>query len=335
MLSHRPGTALNARAQAGLSIVEVMVGLMVGILVTLSAWGSVMFYEANRRTSMGGNSALENGLATALTIQRDAKSAGLGFVFAGQSACQTLNAYYNGATTADGARLRPGQRGRWRRRIRSRSRWPTPARSWAARRCKMISGMADAGDLIKVNSTGNLAAGDMILVAPTSPDPALHADAGHAGGHRRLRHRSDARRQHVEPRQPRRGLHQCARLRRQQQRDPHRPADLGDLPDQRAAASRGGGQPHRRGGHAGREHRVPEGAVRREQRRLAADRAVGVRHRRLGAAAGQRPRRGAARRAHRGGGARAAPREAHGRQRAVRRHDRGARRPGPADRRST
>ena len=40
---------LHARAQSGLSVVEVMVGLMVGTLITLSAWGSVMFYEANRR----------------------------------------------------------------------------------------------------------------------------------------------------------------------------------------------------------------------------------------------------------------------------------------------
>ena len=75
MPSQQPVAMLNVRAQAGLSIVEVMVGLMVGVLVALSAWGSVMFYEANRRTSMGGNSALENGLASALPIQRDAKAA--------------------------------------------------------------------------------------------------------------------------------------------------------------------------------------------------------------------------------------------------------------------
>ncbi len=169
MLSHRRGTALNARAQAGLSIVEVMVGLMVGILVTLSAWGSVMFYEANRRTSMGGNSALENGLASALTIQRDAKTAGLGFVFAGQSACQTLNAYYNGVTTADARRFAPvsvEDGGAASDKISV-----AYARSiLGGAPVKMISPMADAGDLIKVNSTGNLAAGDMILVAPTSPD---------------------------------------------------------------------------------------------------------------------------------------------------------------------
>jgi Tfp pilus assembly protein PilW len=35
---------VNARRQAGISIIEMMVGLMVGTLVTLSAWGTVMFY---------------------------------------------------------------------------------------------------------------------------------------------------------------------------------------------------------------------------------------------------------------------------------------------------
>jgi type IV pilus assembly protein PilW len=168
MLSHNSGNALNARAQAGLSIVEVMVGLMVGILVTLAAWGSVMFYEANRRTSMGGNSALENALATALTIQRDAKSAGLGFVFAGQSVCQTLNAYYNGATTADGATFAPvsvvdGAAGPDQISVAYASSILGGAP------VKMISGMSDADDMIKVNSTGSLASGDMILVAPTTP----------------------------------------------------------------------------------------------------------------------------------------------------------------------
>ena len=98
---------MRARAQVGISIVEVMVGLMVGTLVTLSAWGTVMFYEANRRTGIGGNSALENGLASAAAIQRDVKSAGLGFVFNGVPACTRINVHYDGVTTADGHSIAP------------------------------------------------------------------------------------------------------------------------------------------------------------------------------------------------------------------------------------
>ena len=98
---------MKARTQAGLSIVEVMVGLMVGILVTLSAWGSVMFYEANRRSGVGGNSALENAMATASAIQRDVKAAGLGFVFAGIPACGRINVFHDGVATADGSAIAP------------------------------------------------------------------------------------------------------------------------------------------------------------------------------------------------------------------------------------
>ena len=168
MLWHQPGNAMKARGQAGFSIVEVMVGLMVGTLVTLAAWGSVVFYEANRRSSMGGNSALENGLATALTIQRDAKSAGLGFVFAGQPVCEAINVYYNGTTTKNNVRFAPV----------SISDGGTGSDEISVAfgdsilggaPVKMIAGMTNAGDLIKVNTTGNLVTGDMILVAGTSP----------------------------------------------------------------------------------------------------------------------------------------------------------------------
>ncbi len=167
MAPHRSGNPTSTRAQAGFSIVEVMVGLMVGILVTLAAWGSVMFYEANRRSSMGGNSALENGLATVLTIQRDTKSAGLGFVFAGQPVCQSLNAYYNG-NLKTGASFGPvsiedGGAGSDKITIA----YADSILGGAP--VKMIAGMSDAGDLIKVNTTGNIASGDMVLVAGTSP----------------------------------------------------------------------------------------------------------------------------------------------------------------------
>ena len=48
MAPQRSGMTMNAHAQAGFSIVEVMVGLMVGILVTLAAWG----WPAERQSSI-------------------------------------------------------------------------------------------------------------------------------------------------------------------------------------------------------------------------------------------------------------------------------------------
>jgi type IV pilus assembly protein PilW len=155
---------LHTRSQSGLSVVEVMVGLMVGTLVTLSAWGSVMFYEANRRVAIGGNGALENALATAMAIQRDVKSAGLGFVFANTPACTSINVFHDGATVADGAAIAPvaiedGGAG---------SDQVSVAYSGSilgGAPVQTISGMADPSDPIRVNTTGNITSGNLILVA--------------------------------------------------------------------------------------------------------------------------------------------------------------------------
>lgn len=162
---------MKSRTQAGISIVEMMVGLMVGTLVTLSAWGTVMFYEANRRTGIGNNSALENGLATALSIQRDVKSAGLGFVFAGVPACGTINVYHGGATMANDADIAPVL-------ITDGGTGPdqiTVAYSGSilgGAPVQVISGMTAPTDPIRVNTTGTIGAGHLVLVAsPSSADP--------------------------------------------------------------------------------------------------------------------------------------------------------------------
>jgi type IV pilus assembly protein PilW len=159
------------RSQTGLSIVEVMVGLVVSSLVTMAAWGSVMFYEANRRTGMHGNSALENAMAGAYAIQRDVKAAGLGFVFAGRAACSRVNVYYNGATTANGAAFAP---------VTVVDGGAAPDTVTVAYGNSILGGaplqvvanMAAPTAAIRVNTTGTVAVGDQVLVASAQPaDP--------------------------------------------------------------------------------------------------------------------------------------------------------------------
>ena len=171
---------MTARKQAGIAIVEMMVGLMVGTLVTLAAWGTVMFYEANRRTGIGGNSALENGLASALAIQRDVKSAGLGFVFGGVPACSKLNVYYNGVTTSNGLDIAPvviidggAASDQVSAAFSGSILGGAPVRTIAA--------MGDPSDPIRVNTTGNLSAGNLLLVAsPNAADPCTLMQATNA-----------------------------------------------------------------------------------------------------------------------------------------------------------
>jgi type IV pilus assembly protein PilW len=159
------------RTQTGLSIIEVMIGLVVSSLVTMAAWGSVMFYEANRRTGMHGNSALENAMAGAYSIQRDVKAAGLGFVFGRRVACSTINVHYNGATTANGTPFAP---------VTVVDGGAGPDTITVAYGDSILGGaplqvvanMAAPSGTIRVNTTGNVANGDLVLVSSAMPaDP--------------------------------------------------------------------------------------------------------------------------------------------------------------------
>ena len=97
----------TARRQQGLTIVELMVAMVVGLLVVIAATGTLGFLEASKRTSTGGNSALENGIAVLGTLEHDVKMAGLGFSSTGKLACPSLNVFYEGTKRLDGARFVP------------------------------------------------------------------------------------------------------------------------------------------------------------------------------------------------------------------------------------
>ncbi|MCB1994347.1 MAG: PilW family protein [Burkholderiaceae bacterium] len=77
-------------AQRGLSIVELMVGLVVAMLVSIAAAGSAMMFTASQRQGIGvGGSGI--GAATALAaLKNDAALAGLGFFGDANYLCNTL-----------------------------------------------------------------------------------------------------------------------------------------------------------------------------------------------------------------------------------------------------
>ncbi|MDQ7989471.1 MAG: PilW family protein [Candidatus Dactylopiibacterium sp.] len=64
-------------AQHGLTLIELMVALVVGMLVTLAATSGASFFESMRRSAVGSSSALENGIAVSFDVQRRVQSAGL------------------------------------------------------------------------------------------------------------------------------------------------------------------------------------------------------------------------------------------------------------------
>ncbi|MBZ8141185.1 pilus assembly protein [Rubrivivax gelatinosus] len=68
-----------ARAQRGLSIVELMVGMVIALIISLAAAGSARTFSASQRQGIAGGGTTANLTTTMATIKDDAASAGLGF----------------------------------------------------------------------------------------------------------------------------------------------------------------------------------------------------------------------------------------------------------------
>jgi type IV pilus assembly protein PilW len=98
---------LATKQHRGMTLVELMVAVVIGMLVVLAASGTLSFMEATKRTSTGGNSALENGVAVLTALEHDVKMAGLGFSALGKISCPTINLYYAGARRLDNAPFMP------------------------------------------------------------------------------------------------------------------------------------------------------------------------------------------------------------------------------------
>ncbi|MFZ5465008.1 MAG: PilW family protein [Pseudomonadota bacterium] len=92
-----PLTAQSKR-QGGLSLVELMVGVVVGMLTILAIMQAVVFFEGQKRTTTGAANAEENGLLGTFLIERDIRMAGFGLVGTG---CTTIRTYNENANPKD------------------------------------------------------------------------------------------------------------------------------------------------------------------------------------------------------------------------------------------
>lgn len=99
--------ARNHREQRGMSLVEVMVGLVVALLVGLAAMGGAVSFTASQRQGIGvGGSQL--GASNALAVIRDeVAAAGLGFFGDELYLCPRLNLGVGAAVVNDGAAFTP------------------------------------------------------------------------------------------------------------------------------------------------------------------------------------------------------------------------------------
>lgn len=98
----------NRRSQqAGGSIVEVMVGLFIGLIVMTTVYETFAFMEASKRTAVNSNSAFSNLVTAVQVLERDIKMAGLGLSIKNFNTCTQLNAYYSGTVVSNNGIIAP------------------------------------------------------------------------------------------------------------------------------------------------------------------------------------------------------------------------------------
>lgn len=75
------------RSQQGIGMVDIMVGMVIGLIGMLVIFQSFSAFEAQKRTTTSANDAQDAGLMALTTIERDARMAGYGMFFRNEYAC--------------------------------------------------------------------------------------------------------------------------------------------------------------------------------------------------------------------------------------------------------
>jgi type IV pilus assembly protein PilW len=91
---------VTAYLQRGVSLIELMVGMLVGMLAVLIISQVLLASESQKRTTIGGADAQVNGALALHAIQRDVEQAGYGLTSSPQAIGCPISAAYAGSTPA-------------------------------------------------------------------------------------------------------------------------------------------------------------------------------------------------------------------------------------------
>lgn len=79
-----------SRRQSGFTLVELMVGVLVGLIATIVMFQVFAVSESQKRTTTGAGDAQQNGVATLFQLERDARMAGFGLNYTPLLGCRTF-----------------------------------------------------------------------------------------------------------------------------------------------------------------------------------------------------------------------------------------------------
>ena len=103
-----PSTARRAQArQRGLSMIELMVGLVVSLIVGIAASSSAVMFTASQRQGMGVGGVAVNVNTALAALKNDAATAGLGFFGDSRYLCSALNLGVGATAHWDGDTFSP------------------------------------------------------------------------------------------------------------------------------------------------------------------------------------------------------------------------------------
>ncbi len=152
------GLDMNRRRQRGLSLIELMVGIVVSLLVSLAAAGSAMMFTASQRQGIGTGGASINTVSVMNGIKADASLAGLGFFDNSATLCTTLNLAVAGTVISDDAAFTPLQATREGNHDRLNLLYAT---------------LIEAGTSVLLDSVSDTSSADLRSLLPTSAGQAV------------------------------------------------------------------------------------------------------------------------------------------------------------------
>ncbi len=85
----------SARTQRGMSLIDVLVGMVIGLIGMIVVLQSFSTFEAQKRTTTVSTDAQESGLMALTTIEREMRLAGYGMYYANQAICSTMRQWAN------------------------------------------------------------------------------------------------------------------------------------------------------------------------------------------------------------------------------------------------
>ncbi|MGD9953923.1 MAG: PilW family protein, partial [Burkholderiales bacterium] len=83
----------SSRRSLGFTLVELMVGVLIGLIGTVVIFQVFAVSESQKRTTTGGSDAQLNGVFGLFQIERDVRMAGYGLNYLALLGCQ-INGYY-------------------------------------------------------------------------------------------------------------------------------------------------------------------------------------------------------------------------------------------------